>query len=178
MFPVSGLQLLLILFVVAVVVGPSRLPAVAANVSRWVKASRRELAKLRATLNDEVGDELKDLDLSKLDVRQYDPRRMIREAVQEELDEWKELIRPLGTESDTTTPQEVVTSRTPSTGHIAEGAIGSSAISSRDSASHSAEIRKITRSTPRLRASQQPTARSAAQRIRNARRRTRRAERG
>lgn len=178
MFPVSGLQLLLILFVVAVVVGPSRLPAVASTITRWVKASRRELAKLRATLNDEVGDELKDLDLSKLDVRQYDPRRMIREAVQEELDEWKELIRPLGTESQQPSAARPVTPQMPSTGHIADQSSTSASAESQSRANFPAERRVRSRLTPRLRASQQPTSRSAALRIRNARNRARRAQRG
>ncbi|MDO5728241.1 MAG: twin-arginine translocase TatA/TatE family subunit [Actinomycetaceae bacterium] len=113
MFGISGLQLLLILFVVAVVVGPSRLPTVAATITKWVKTSRVQLAKLRETLDEEVGEDLKDLDLSKLNVRQYDPRRMIREAVQEELDEWKQLVSPLGMDKPKPSPSRPPAPRSP-----------------------------------------------------------------
>ncbi|MDO5719906.1 MAG: twin-arginine translocase TatA/TatE family subunit [Actinomycetaceae bacterium] len=169
MFPVSGLQLLVILFVAAVVVGPSRLPAVASTISRWVKASRRELAKLRATLDDEVGDELKDFDFSKLDVRQYDPRRMIREAVQEELDEWKELIRPLGTPSDTPATEQSVTADTFAAG--ASDHCDGTAISAQRRSTLSAARQPAARRVSHWWVSQQPTSRAATKRMRTARHR-------
>lgn len=99
----------MILVVAMLVVGPSRLPAVAANVTKLVKRTRVELTKWRAVLDSEMGEDFKQMDLSKLDPRQYDPRRLIREAVQEEMDEWKKLMNPL---SDVSAQP----SRTPRTG--------------------------------------------------------------
>lgn len=94
-FSISGGEFLVILVVIMLVVGPSRMPAVAKGVTRIVKSTRLQLTKWRAALDDQMGDDFKQVDLSKLDPRQYDPRRLIREAVQEEMDEWKKLMNPL-----------------------------------------------------------------------------------
>lgn len=94
-FSISGGEFLVILVVIMLVVGPSRMPAVAKGVTRIVKSTRLQLTKWRASLDDQMGDDFKQVDLSKLDPRQYDPRRLIREAVQEEMDEWKKLMNPL-----------------------------------------------------------------------------------
>lgn len=103
----------MILLVITLVVGPSRLPAITETVTRWIKRLRIQLTKWRANLDAEIGDDLKGVDLSKLDPRLYDPRRMIREAVQEEMDEWKKLVGPLGIEpgSLTTRPQSASSSK-------------------------------------------------------------------
>lgn len=87
---------MVILVVIMLVVGPSRLPKITETVTRWIKRLRIQLTKWRANLDSEIGEDFKDLDLTKLDPRQYDPRRLIREAVQEEMDEWKKLMGPLG----------------------------------------------------------------------------------
>ncbi|EPD30914.1 twin-arginine translocase TatA/TatE family subunit [Gleimia europaea] len=94
-FSISGSEFLVILVVIMLVVGPSRMPAVAKGVTRIVKSTRLQLTKWRASLDDQMGDDFKQVDLTKLDPRQYDPRRLIREAVQEEMDEWKKLMNPL-----------------------------------------------------------------------------------
>lgn len=93
-FSISGSEFLVILVVIMLVVGPSRMPAVAKGVTRIVKSTRLQLTKWRASLDDQMGDDFKQVDLTKLDPRQYDPRRLIREAVQEEMDEWKKLMNP------------------------------------------------------------------------------------
>lgn len=95
MFGISGPELLVIFVVLLVIIGPSRLPEVTATVTKWVKNARVQLTKLRASLDGEVGDDLRNIDLSVLDVRQYDPRNIIRQAVQEEMEEWRQLVSPL-----------------------------------------------------------------------------------
>lgn len=175
MFGISGLQLLLILFVIAVVVGPSRLPTVAATVTKWVKTSRVQLSKLRETLDDEVGEDLKDLDLSKLDVRQYDPRKLIREAVQEELDEWKELIRPLGTENPTPSPARPTPPRSASVSEEQTVSQPQASVPARMPYAYSQ--RRYTpripsrRGRPYLAGSKTPTSRTGARRMRRAKKR-------
>ncbi|WIK64700.1 twin-arginine translocase TatA/TatE family subunit [Gleimia hominis] len=96
MFGISGAEFLVIAVVIVVVVGPSRLPEVTRTLTRWVKKLRVQLTKVRASLDSEVGDDLRNMNLSALDVRQYDPRRIVREAVQEEMDEWRKLVGPFG----------------------------------------------------------------------------------
>lgn len=83
------------MLVLLVIIGPSRLPEVTNTLTKWVKNARVQLTKLRASLDGEVGDDLRNLDLSAFNVRQYDPRNVIRKAVQEELQEWKDLVNPL-----------------------------------------------------------------------------------
>ncbi|EEH63736.1 MttA family protein [Gleimia coleocanis DSM 15436] len=95
-FPISGPEFLVLLLVLTVIIGPSRIPEVAKSISKWLRAARLQLAKLRTEL-DSTGDlGLNDIDFSALDPRQYDPRRLVKQAVQEEMDEWKALLSPLG----------------------------------------------------------------------------------
>lgn len=96
---------MVILVVIMLVVGPSNLPKVTETVTRWIKRLRIQLTKWRANLDAEIGDDFKDVDLTKLDPRLYDPRRLIREAVQEEMDEWKKLMGPLGDQGSTKRPR-------------------------------------------------------------------------
>lgn len=176
MFGISGLQLLLILFVISVVVGPSRLPTVAATVTKWVKTSRVQLSKLRETLDEEVGDDLKDLDLSKLNVRQYDPRKMIREAVQEELDEWKQLVSPLGMDKPKPSPSRPPAPRSPSVSEDHTTAHPQSPAPARKPYAYSQ--RQYTTRTPfrggrpYLAGSKTPTSRTGARRMRRTKKKT------
>lgn len=95
MFGISGPEILVIFVVLLVIIGPSRLPEVTATLTKWVKNARVQLTKLKSSLDDEVGEDLRNLDLSVLNVRQYDPRNIIRQAVQEEMEEWRQLVNPL-----------------------------------------------------------------------------------
>nr|WP_277351885.1 twin-arginine translocase TatA/TatE family subunit [Arthrobacter sp. SF27] len=73
---------MVILAVIAVMVlGPERLPEYAAQLGRLVKQLRRMAAGAKDQLREEVGDEIVDMDWRKLDPRQYDPRRIIKEAL-------------------------------------------------------------------------------------------------
>ncbi|MCS4483966.1 twin-arginine translocase TatA/TatE family subunit [Gleimia sp. 6138-11-ORH1] len=96
-FPISGPEFLVLLLVLTIIIGPSRLPDVARSITKWIKAARMQLAKLKAELNENSELGLSDIDLSALDPRKYDPRRLVKEAVQEEMDEWKDLLSPFGT---------------------------------------------------------------------------------
>ena len=93
-FGISGSEIVVILIVVAIVVGPSRIPQVTQTVARWVRTLRLKLTKLRSSLDAEYGEELKELDFRRLDPRQYDPRHLVREAVRQEMDEWMKLVDP------------------------------------------------------------------------------------
>lgn len=76
---------LLIIGVIAIIlIGPERLPQYAAQLARLVK-SLRELANgAKDRMREEMGPEFDDVDWAKLDPRQYDPRRIIRDALLEE----------------------------------------------------------------------------------------------
>ncbi len=72
----------LILGVLAVfLLGPERLPHYAAQLGRLVRQLRDMANGAKDRMRDEMGPEFDDVDWKKLDPRQYDPRRIIREAL-------------------------------------------------------------------------------------------------
>ena len=74
-------KLLLIAVLAAFLVGPERLPKLAAGLARFTKKARGWVNDAKSKVKDEMGDELNDIEWRKLDPRQYDPRRIIRDAL-------------------------------------------------------------------------------------------------
>ncbi|KRC58623.1 translocase [Agromyces sp. Root81] len=73
---------LLIVGVIAVfLLGPERLPHYAAQLGRLVRSLRDMANGAKDRMRDEMGPDFDDVDWKKLDPRQYDPRRIIREAL-------------------------------------------------------------------------------------------------
>ena len=81
MFGISGEKLLILGLIAAVVLGPERLPHYAQQLAKLVKNLKKFADGAKDQLSAEVGEEL---DWKKLDPRQYDPRRIIREALIED----------------------------------------------------------------------------------------------
>jgi sec-independent protein translocase protein TatB len=76
---------LLIIAVIAVfLIGPDRLPGYAAQLARLVKSLRSLADGAKDRMREEMGPEFDEVDWKKLDPRQYDPRRIIREALVDE----------------------------------------------------------------------------------------------
>jgi sec-independent protein translocase protein TatB len=76
---------LLIIGVVAVfVLGPERLPHYARQLAKLMKSLRAMADGAQERLKEEMGPEFDEVDWKKLDPRQYDPRRIIREALLED----------------------------------------------------------------------------------------------
>jgi sec-independent protein translocase protein TatB len=76
---------LLIIAVIAVfLIGPDRLPGYAAQLAKLVKSLRGMADGAKERMREEMGPEFDEVDWKKLDPRQYDPRRIIREALTEE----------------------------------------------------------------------------------------------
>jgi sec-independent protein translocase protein TatB len=74
-------KLLVIGFIAVIILGPQRLPKYAAQLGRLVRSLRSMANDARDRLRDEMGPEFDDVDWQKLDPRQYDPRRIIRDAL-------------------------------------------------------------------------------------------------
>jgi sec-independent protein translocase protein TatB len=73
---------LIIIAVIAVfLVGPDRLPGYAATLARMVKSLRSLAEGAKDRMREEMGPEFDEVDWTKLDPRQYDPRRIIRDAL-------------------------------------------------------------------------------------------------
>lgn len=79
-------EIFIIIVIAAVVIGPSRIPKYAEQLGRLVRTLRDMARGATKTLKDELGPEAEDLDFSKLDPRQYDPRRIVRDALREDDD--------------------------------------------------------------------------------------------
>ena len=74
-------KLMLILVIAAFLLGPERLPRYAEALAGLVRRVRDFAQGARTRMKDEMGDEFDDVDWRQLDPRQYDPRRIIREAL-------------------------------------------------------------------------------------------------
>ncbi|SED69750.1 twin-arginine translocase TatA/TatE family subunit [Ruania alba] len=93
-----GFEEIAIVAVLAVLlIGPERLPTYAEQLARLVRTLRDMARGATATIKEELGPEAADLDFSKLDPRQYDPRRIVRDAL---LDDEKP-TKPSGTATKT-----------------------------------------------------------------------------
>lgn len=114
---ISGWELIIIGLVFVLIVGPQRLPEYTRNIVRGVRRARKWVDESRETVENEMGIAVDDL--KKYDPRQYDPRRIIREA-------WDD-TNPLDDFVDST--------RTALTGSTAAAAVAVGAGSSSSSAS-------------------------------------------
>jgi sec-independent protein translocase protein TatB len=83
-FGINGSELIILAVLAVIVLGPERLPEYAAQLGRFVRQLRAMAAGAKEQLREEVGDEIVDMDWRKLDPRQYDPRRIIREALMDD----------------------------------------------------------------------------------------------
>jgi sec-independent protein translocase protein TatB len=80
-FGINGSEFIVLLVVAAIVLGPERLPQYAAQLARLVRELRRMAQGASQQMREELGPEFDDIDWRKLDPRQYDPRRIVREAL-------------------------------------------------------------------------------------------------
>jgi sec-independent protein translocase protein TatB len=81
-FGLSGEKLLILGLIAVFILGPDRLPHYAQQLARFAKSMKRMADGAKDQLSNEIGEEL---DWKKLDPRQYDPRRIIREALADEV---------------------------------------------------------------------------------------------
>jgi sec-independent protein translocase protein TatB len=81
MFGLTFEKLLLVGIVAVFLLGPEKLPHYAAQLARLVRQLRDLANGAKERMRDEMGPEFDDVDWKKLDPRQYDPRRIIREAL-------------------------------------------------------------------------------------------------
>ncbi len=80
---ISGWEGVVLLLIVLLVVGPDKLPEFASQFGGWVRQARDFLREAKTSLKDEFGEDISDL--RSLDPRQYDPRRIVREALMDDV---------------------------------------------------------------------------------------------
>jgi sec-independent protein translocase protein TatB len=88
-FGINGGEFLVLAVLAVLILGPDKLPAYAQQLARLVKEVRRMAAGAKEQLREEVGDEIADIDWRKLDPRQYDPRKIIKDAL---LDDFEDAV--------------------------------------------------------------------------------------
>ena len=113
MFGINGGELIILLAVVALVVGPERLPGYAEQLARWVRGLRRLVADARTRVDSELGET--GIDWEALDPRRYDPRRIVREALLDDGD------APTAGQGRRTTATAAATASGPSPEAVPEG---------------------------------------------------------
>ncbi|HWI31851.1 MAG TPA: Sec-independent protein translocase TatB [Microbacterium sp.] len=74
-------KLVLIGVIAALLIGPERLPRYAEGLARFAGRAREYMRGAKSRVREEMGPDFDDVDWRKLDPRQYDPRRIIREAL-------------------------------------------------------------------------------------------------
>lgn len=107
---ISGWEGIVLLLVVLLVVGPEKLPEIAGQLGRATRTARDLLRQAKSSLKDELGDDLSDL--KSLDPRQYDPRRIVREALMDDTPARPARPKP-ATAAPAPAPPPVATHETP-----------------------------------------------------------------
>ena len=78
MFGLSGEKLLILGLIAVFIFGPDKLPHYAQQLAKFAKNLKKMADGAKDQLSNEIGEEL---DWKKLDPRQYDPRKIIRDAL-------------------------------------------------------------------------------------------------
>ena len=74
-------KLLLIGLIAVFLIGPDRLPLYSAKLARLIRSLRDMASGAKDRLREEMGPDFDEVEWKKLDPRQYDPRRIVREAL-------------------------------------------------------------------------------------------------
>lgn len=82
-FNLTSTEIVVIVLLALIVLGPRRLPHYAARLAQLVRQLRDLAEGAKGQIRDELGPAFDDIDWRQLDPRQYDPRRIVREALRE-----------------------------------------------------------------------------------------------
>ena len=84
---INGNEFIVLAILAAVLLGPEKLPDYARKLATLIRDLRRLASGAQEQLREELGEDFADMDLKKFDPRQYDPRRIISEALRDQLEE-------------------------------------------------------------------------------------------
>jgi len=111
-------KLLLIGLVAGLLIGPERLPRYVESLTGFAKRARQYVSTAKSRMKEEMGSDFDDVDWRTLDPRQYDPRRIIREALLD--DAPVPTVRAAGAAAAATTAGAFRTQPRPATAFTAE----------------------------------------------------------
>ena len=78
---ITGWEFILLIVLAAVILGPERLPEYAAKLGRLVRQAKAMAESAKGQLREQMGPDFDDINWQQYDPRQYDPRRIVREAL-------------------------------------------------------------------------------------------------
>jgi sec-independent protein translocase protein TatB len=81
---VTGWEFILLIVLAAVILGPERLPEYAAKLGRLVRQAKAMAESAKGQLREQMGPDFDDINWQQYDPRQYDPRRIVREALMDD----------------------------------------------------------------------------------------------
>lgn len=96
MFGLSFEKLFLVAIIAAVVIGPQRLPLYTHRLAELIRSLRRLVDTSKAQVESEIGISREELEA--LDVRRYDPRRIVRDALSDPSPAPVEVVAPSSVE--------------------------------------------------------------------------------
>lgn len=76
-----GGEIIILILAALVILGPQRLPEYAAKLAHGVRYLRDLAEGAKGQIKEELGPGFEDVDWRQLDPRQYDPRRIVRDAL-------------------------------------------------------------------------------------------------
>lgn len=79
----NGWELVIIFVLALVLIGPERLPHYLARARKFVRETKKLAEGAKVQLREQMGPEFDEIDWKAYDPRQYDPRRIVREALLE-----------------------------------------------------------------------------------------------
>jgi len=86
-FGINGSEVLLLVLIAIIVLGPQRMPEYAAKLARGIRQLRLMAEGAKGQLKEQLGPDYQDINWRQYDPRQYDPRRIVRQALVEPLDD-------------------------------------------------------------------------------------------
>lgn len=87
MLGINGGEILLLILIAIIVIGPNRMPEYAGKLARGIRQMRVMAEGAKGQLKEQLGPEYNDVNWRQYDPRQYDPRRIVRQALIEPLED-------------------------------------------------------------------------------------------
>ena len=84
MFDINGWEFVILVIAALLVIGPDRMPEYSAKLAKLVRQLRGMADTAKVQLREQMGPEFDDVDWKSYDPRQYDPRRIVREALMDD----------------------------------------------------------------------------------------------
>ncbi|WP_265446099.1 preprotein translocase subunit TatA [Flexivirga meconopsidis] len=81
MLGISGWEFLILAALAAALIGPERLPEYVAKLRGYIRQVRDMADGAKSQLKDQMGPEFQDVNWRAYDPRQYDPRKIVRDAL-------------------------------------------------------------------------------------------------